>query len=336
MKIIAILRNREMFEILKKNINGFETFYFSDMDTFLKNIGSLEKNSEFALIVNAGMNIPREVFSLANIILIQQFGVGYENIDIDFVSKKNIPVFIVPTESTANALSCAELALFFSLALSRNYNGCINSINHGAANQPMGNIISGKKFGVIGLGGVGREIIRLLKPFGVKIYGIKKTNPPKNFSDDLGIEFIGAGRDNFIKILPEMDYLVFALPLNKETSCMMNYETISICKNGVYIINVGRAGVIEKGALISGLKTGRVSGAGLDVFWEEPIRIDNEIFHFNIIATPHIGGATFESIDDIAKGCVFNIKRFIENGSLDNCVNKESLSAVRGRLTGIK
>lgn len=325
MNIAVILRSREMFGILKPFLLGHNVIHYTNKDDFLNDKN--DKRSSFLrddliLIVNAGISIDKDILSFGNIKLIQQFGIGYENVDIDYASKRGLLVFNAPTVGTYNAVSVAELSLFFILALARDYNGCINSINHGIANEPMGHSISGKKFGIVGLGGIGLDIIKMLKAFGAEIYGLKHGKPENDYAKNLGIKFVGTVDDDFKSILPLVDYLVLAIPLAKNTENIINDETIGLAKNGSFIINVGRAGLIDKNSLINGLKSGKIKGAGLDVFWEEPVYISDEIFHFNVIATPHIGGATYESIADISRICAKNINDWVNSGDLTNCVNK--------------
>lgn len=350
MKIVAILRNRRMYEILKPFLAGFDVKHYTNVDDFLKDItkafqyeykdkydnantypfktadfsGSFLRE-DLALIVNAGISIGSDILSFKNIKLIQQFGIGFENIDIKEASLKGISVFNVPTKGTANATSCAELAIFYALALARDYNGCINSISHGIANEPTGISLAGKKFGIIGLGGIGLEVVRILKPFNVIIYAIKNSKPDKDYAKELGVAFIGTFNGDFRNILQQLDFIIFAAPLNEQTENMLNEETILLLKDGCFVINVGRAGVINKKAFINGLKSGKIKGAGLDVLWDEPAHISDEIFHFNVIATPHIGGATAGSIRDISRICIENIKGWIDKKDFSNCINKELL-----------
>ena len=329
MNIVAILRSREMFGILKPYLSGHNVTHYTGKDDFLNDIKKANDSNlkdELILIVNAGIGIGEDILSLGNIKLIQQFGIGYENVDMDYASKRGALVFNTPTVGTYNAVSVAELSLFFILALARDYNGCVNSINHGVANEPMGHSISGKKFGIIGLGGIGLEIIKILKAFGAEIYGLKHSKPGADYAKNLGIKFAGTLEGDFKKVLPSVDYLILAVPLAENTQNLINDEAISLMKNGSCIINVGRAGLIDKGALIRGLKSGKIKGAGLDVFWEEPVHISDEIFHFNVIATPHIGGATYESIADISRICAKNINGWLNSGDLTNCVNKDLIT----------
>ena len=331
-----------MFGILKPFLSGHKAAHYAGMEYFLNDVKKISREAgvddrqiapppkysddDMFLIVNAGFPVNSDILSLPNIKLIQQFGIGYENVDINYASKKGIPVFNVPTAGTYNAVSVAELTLFFMLGLARDYNGCVNSINHGIANQPMGHSISEKKIAVVGLGGIGLEIIKMLKPFRPEIYGLKRNKPPAGYAESIGIKFAGTVDEDLKYVLPLSDYIILAVPLEKNTENLIDGEAVELMKRGVFIINVGRAGLLDKNALISGLKTGKIKGAGIDVFWEEPARISDEIFHFNVIATPHIGGATYESIADISRICAENINGWLSNGDLTNCVNKDLIT----------
>jgi len=332
MNIAIILRSREMFGILKPFLAGHNVVHYTSKEDFLEGLKTAAQNrpsflsEDLALIINAGIPVGEDILSLGNIKLVQQFGIGYENVDLDYASKNGILVFNVPTLGTYNAVSVAELSLFFVLALARDYNGCVNSISHGIANQPMGNSISGKKFAIAGLGGIGREIIKMLKPFNPEIYGLKHSKPDDGYAKSLGIKFAGTVDGDFKKIIPFVDYVILAVPLEKNTEDLINDKTVGLMKNGACVINVGRAGLINKDSLIKGLKSGKIKGAGLDVFWEEPVHISDEIFHFNVIATPHIGGATYESITDISRICAENINGWLNGGNLTNCVNKDLMT----------
>ncbi len=328
MNIAVILRSREMYDILKPFLAGHNVRHYSNKEDFLnwiKESGGTKDAENLALIVNAGIPVGEDVLSFSDIKVIQQFGIGYENVDINYASKKGVLVFNVPTAGTFNAVSVAELSLFFILALARDYNGCVDSINHAIANRPIGGSITNKKFAIVGLGGIGHELIKILKPFNPEIYGLKHSKPDAGYAEKRGIKFAGTVDEDFKKILPSADYVILAVPLQKNTENLINDETVDLMKKGACIVNVGRAGLINKDSLIKGLKSGKIKGVGLDVFWEEPVHISDEIFHFNVIATPHIGGATFESIADISRICAQNIKGWIDNGDLINCVNKDEI-----------
>jgi Lactate dehydrogenase and related dehydrogenases len=122
MNIAVILRSREMYDILKPFLAEHNVRHYSNKEDFLswiKKSGDAKDSENLTLIVNAGIPIGEDVLSFPNIKIIQQFGIGYENVDINYASKKGVLVFNVPTAGTFNAVSVAELSLFFHFSLSK-------------------------------------------------------------------------------------------------------------------------------------------------------------------------------------------------------------------------
>ncbi len=134
MNIAVILRSREMFSILKPFLDGHNVTHYTSKEGFLKDIKTGGQNRQsflsenLALIVNAGIPIGEDILSCGNIKLVQQFGIGYENVDIDYASKKSILVFNAPTLGTYNAVSVAELSFAdISRLCAQNINGWVNN-----------------------------------------------------------------------------------------------------------------------------------------------------------------------------------------------------------------
>ena len=114
-------------------------------------------------------------------------------------------------------------------------------------------------------------------------------------------------------MLKESDYVILTLPLTGESRNIIDSDTISYMKKGAFVINLSRGGVINKEALESSLAAGKMAGAGLDVFWEEPPDPDDSIFGYNVMSTPHIGGSTDVSMNGIVKVVSENIRRLEKN-----------------------
>ena len=243
--------------------------------------------------------------------LIQQCGAGLEMVDIEAARKRNIPVCNVPTDISGNAGSVAELGIYMMIGLSRNIRGMEKSMAKGKMGEPQGLSLQGKAVGIIGLGGIGKALIRRLKTFNVRIMGIKRNNT-ENAKKELGLEWVGRP-DEIGKLLKEADYVILSLPLTSESRNMINNNTVSYMKKGSFLINLSRGGLIDREALENSLAAGRIAGAGLDVFWEEPPDPDDNIFRYNVIATPHIGGSTDVSMNGIVKVVSENILRLERN-----------------------
>lgn len=243
--------------------------------------------------------------------LIQQSGSGLETVDIEAAGKRNIPVCNVPTEISGGADSVAELGIYMMIGLSRNIVGMAKSMADGKMGEPQGISLQGRTVGIIGLGGIGKALIRRLKTFDVRIMGIRRKHR-ENSKKELDIEWVGTP-DEIRRLLQKADYVILSLPLTAESKNIINNDTISHMKRGSYIINLSRGGVIDKKALENSLATGRIAGAGLDVFWDEPPDPDDSIFRYNVISTPHIAGSTDVSLNGIVKAVSENIRRLERN-----------------------
>ncbi len=242
--------------------------------------------------------------------LIQQCGSGLEGVDIPAAIDRNVWVANVPTDRSGNADSVAELGIYMLLGLSRGARRFSQSLRDRQMGEPRGQALSGKTIGLIGLGGIGQALIRRLRPFDVRLIAIKR-HEPKKAMHQWGLEWAG-GPDDLPHLLNQSDYVILCVPVTSQTRYLMNSESFSCMKRGSYLINLARGGLIERDALQEALASGRIAGAGLDVFWEEPPDPDDPIFSYNVLATPHIGGSTDISMRGIVKAVAENIQR-VEN-----------------------
>ncbi|RLB98962.1 MAG: lactate dehydrogenase [Deltaproteobacteria bacterium] len=245
--------------------------------------------------------------------LIQQCGAGLELIDLNAARERDIFVANVPTDISGNADSVAELVIYLMIGLSRNVKMMKTSLEKRIMGDPMGIALKGRTVGIVGLGGIGKAVINRLRPFGVNLIGIKQSNPDKA-KKDLHIDWVG-GPDDLDNLLRQSDYVVLCLPLNYSSQGLINKDTLKIMKPNSFLINVSRGGLVDHGALKAALKEKSIAGAGLDVFWEEPPDPTDDIFQYNVMATPHIGGATDVSMQGIARSVAENINR-IANGKI--------------------
>lgn len=242
--------------------------------------------------------------------LIQQCGSGLEGVDIPAARDLNIFVANVPTDLSGNAGSVAELGIYMLIGLSRDMRGMAKSLVNRKMGEPQGRALGGKTVGLVGLGGIGQALIKRLKTFDVRLIAIKRNNPEKAMKMH-DLEWVGAPGD-LPELLGRSDYVMLCLPVTTETRHLMNHETFPHMKQGAFLINLARGGLVDRDALEDALATGRIAGAGLDVFWEEPPDPNDPIFAYNVLATPHIGGSTDVSMQGIVKAVAENIRK-IEN-----------------------
>jgi phosphoglycerate dehydrogenase-like enzyme len=243
--------------------------------------------------------------------LIQQCGSGLEGVDLAAARRHDIKVANVPTDMSGNADSVAELGIFLMIGLSRDLRGIAQSLTRRKMGEPQGKALYGRTVGIVGLGGIGRALIKRLKPFDVHLIGIKRNNPGAAM-EELGLDWVG-GSDDFKVLLKKSDFVVLCLPVTAESKNLLNLETFACMKSEAFLINLSRGGLVDPDALLNALASGQIAGAGLDVFWEEPPDPDHSIFGYNVIATPHIAGSTDVSMRGIVKAVAENIRRIEKN-----------------------
>ncbi len=239
--------------------------------------------------------------------LIQQCGSGLEGVDINAARVRNIWVANVPTNVSGNADSVAELGIYFMIGLSRNVWQMAKSFKEQRMGVPQGRALYNQTVGIIGLGGIGRALCKRLQPFGARIIGIKQHDPEKA-KKELNLEWVGRSED-LNKLLEMSDYVILALPMTNENYNFIDHAAFLAMKKGAFLINLARGGLIDRKALEDALATGKIAGAGLDVFWNEPPDPNDPIFRYNIMVTPHIAGCTGASVRGNVKAVAENIRR---------------------------
>ena len=256
--------------------------------------------------------------------LVQQYGAGLDSVDIPAATQAGVYVANVPSAGTGNAESVAELSIFFMLALARKYPQAKESVEKKRLGTPMGGTLKGRTAAIIGYGGIGREVARRLAGFEMEKVSAVSRRGPKGSPEEktIPIDFHGA-LDTLHDVLREADFVIVAPPLNDETRGLIGPAEFACMKSSAFIINVARGPVIDYNAFLSALKEERIAGAGLDVFWEEPFDPTDPIFSYNVIATPHYGGATDLSLQGIGKKVADNINRVRRGEAPLNCFNPE-------------
>ncbi len=243
--------------------------------------------------------------------LIQQCGSGLEGVDLEAAKKRNIWIANVPTDISGNADSVAELGIYMMIGLSRDFRGMSQSLAAKKMGVPQGKSLCGRTVGLVGLGGIGKALIKRLKSFDVHLIGIKRHDPQRAM-EELGLEWVGGPQD-LKTLLQRSDFVMLCLPLTVENQHLMNQTTFSYMKHNAFLINLSRGGLVDRDALEEALASGRIRGAGLDVFWEEPPDPNDSIFKYNVLATPHIAGSTDTSMQGIVKAVSENIRRIQKN-----------------------
>ena len=238
------------------------------------------QNHELDGIIAGTELYTKEVFNrLSNLKVISRLGVGIDNIDLDTAKEKGINIY---KTQTTPALAVAELALGLMLDLTRKISYQNNTLKSGIWNKEMGNLLYGKTLGILGLGVIGKTLVKLVEGFNFKILAFDLFQDEK-FAKKYGVKY-----SNLDSLLSKSDIISIHLNLTNETNQLVNAAKISKMKEESILINASRGEIINEEALCRALKEKRIMGAGLDVFNNEPYA--GELVKFdNVILTPHIG-----------------------------------------------
>jgi phosphoglycerate dehydrogenase-like enzyme len=201
----------------------------------------------------------------------------------------------------------AELGVYMLIGLGRNPRGMASGLAERKMGEPQGMALKGKTVGLLGLGGIGQALARRLRPFGVRLIGIKRRDQ-EVARRELELEWVG-GPGDLPELLRRADFVVLCLPLTEETRGIMDRQAFSCVRRGTFLVNLSRGGLVDRDALEEALASEQIAGAGLDVFWEEPPDPDDPIFGYNVLATPHIAACTDVAMRGIVAGVAENIRR---------------------------
>ena len=251
----------------------------------------------------------REMTDLAKdkVRLWQILGTGVDHFDLDYWKKKNIPVANTPGPFSAVAL--AECAMMFILMLTRKYSQTQLNLRKNVLYEPVGIELSDLKLGILGLGASGKELARRALPFGLRILAVDSREVSSKEIEELKIEFCGTSSD-IDRLVSESDILSIHLPLNDQTRHLIDDRRLRLMKPSAFLINVARGALVDEEALTKILIEKRIAGAGLDVYGQEPLDLDHEIFKLpTVLTTPHIAGVTDGTSRKRAKAAADNVDR---------------------------
>jgi D-3-phosphoglycerate dehydrogenase len=304
----------EALQILKDA--GHEvTFDEMDGETLLKEISKYD-----ALMVRGRTKVIKEIVkagAMGKLKVIGRAGIGVDNVDIETAGKEGIKVVNAPTGATS---SVAELALAYMLSLSRHIIKADSTMKNGewAKKQLKGNEIFGKTLGLIGCGNIGRLTAKYAQAFNISVIGydpfISKEDMQKDKIkkiDDLG------------ELMKVSDFISLHIPHILKTHHIVNKEMISKMKPTAYIINCSRGGTVDEKALYDALNNGKIAGAGIDVFENEPPKDSPMLTLSNVILTPHIGANTYEGQIRAGTICAEQIVKVLNGKDPDFWVNKK-------------
>ena len=272
-----------------------------------------------ALVVRSATQVTADVIAAASSMkVIGRAGTGVDNIDVGEATRRGILVMNTPG---GNTISAAEHTVSMLLSLARNIPQAHMSLARGEWNRKkyIGTEVFEKTVGVVGLGKIGREVAFRCQGLGMKVVGYDPILA-NEVAQKLKIELVSLD-----ELFRRSDFISLHTPLNNETRGLLNDDSLSRCKHGVRIINCARGGIIDEGALLRALQSGRVAGAALDVFETEPPKGSLLLVHEHVIATPHLGASTEEAQEKVAIQIAHQVADALRDRGFAGVVNSSAL-----------
>ena len=294
-----------------------------DKDKLLEVIGQYD-----GLAIRSATKVTEKIIGAAkNLKVIGRAGIGVDNVDIPAATKKGIIVMNTPF---GNSITTAEHAISLMLSLARQIPEADASTKASKweKNRFMGVEVTNKIMGLIGAGNIGSIVADRAQGLRMKVIAFDPFLTPER-AVTLGVEKV-----ELDELFARADFITIHTPLIEATRNIISAEAIARMKTGVRIINCARGGLVDEKALYEALKAGKVAGAALDVFLEEPAE-HNPLFELpNVICTPHLGASTTEAQENVALQVAEQISAYLNTGEIANALNFPSITAEEApRLT---
>jgi len=244
--------------------------------------------------------------------VISKYGTGLDNIDINMATKKKI---IVTNTPQANVDAVADLVFGLILGLARRVPEADQKTKSGKLEKIIGKSVWEKTLGVIGLGKIGKQVVKRARGFQMNILGFDLIKD-KKFALRYSIKYV-----SFEKLLQKSDYITIHLPLNDATHHLIDDKELEKIKKDAFLINTSRGGIVNEQALYKALRNNQLKGAALDVYSNEP-PVESPLKELdNVIMTPHIGAYTEEAIENMGMQAAQNLIDVLEGRKPKNRVN---------------
>ena len=301
----------------------FEPALGKDKDALLAKIGDYD-----GLAIRSATKATEKLINAAtNLKVIGRAGIGVDNVDLKAASRRGIIVMNTPF---GNSITTAEHALSMMMAVARQIPTANESTQAGKWEKSkfMGVELSGKTLGLIGAGNIGSIVAD--RAIGMKMR-VVAFDP---FLSEERAETLGVEKVELDELFSRADFITLHTPLTDKTRNIIDANAIEKMKDGVRIINCARGGLIVEADLAEALKSGKVAGAGIDVFEVEPAT-DSVLFGLpNVVCTPHLGAATTEAQENVALQVAEQMAAYLTRGAVTNALNMPSISAEEApRLT---
>ena len=268
------------------------------------------------LVIRSATMVDKALLDAADQLkVVGRAGTGLDNVDIPAATAHGVVVMNTPGQ---NSNAAAELAMGHIFALSRHIARGNRSVKAGKweKKQLKGRELKGKTLGIVGMGNIGRILAELGAGVKMKVIGFDP------FLDAAEIKARGAEPATFEEILAQSDYISIHVPKTAETANLFNAANLAKMRDGAYLINCARGGIVDEAALCDALASGKLSGAALDVFEVEPLPADSRLLYADeLTCTPHLGANTFEAQENVAVAVANQMSAFLKGGPAQFAVN---------------
>ncbi|HUO06604.1 MAG TPA: phosphoglycerate dehydrogenase [Candidatus Binataceae bacterium] len=282
-----------------------------------------------ALLVRSATKVTREVIDAAHSLkVIGRAGVGVDNVDLEAATRRGIVVMNSPT---GNSITTAEHAISMMMALARHIPAANAALRAGKWERGKftGAEVCNKTLGVVGLGNIGRIVADRAIGLKMKVVGYDPILTA-DAAARIGVELVSID-----ELIARADFITVHTPLTDDTKGLIGAAAFAKMKKGVRIINCARGGIVDEAALAEALTSGKVAGAALDVFVEEPPPKDHPLLKLdNVIATPHLGAATDEAQVQVSVDIAHQVAEFLLEGTIRNAVNMPAVSPKELEILG--
>ncbi len=303
---LEVLRKAEKFEVDARERTS--------ADDLLASVGNYD-----GLIVRSATKVTAPVLQAGRRLkVVGRAGVGVDNVDVEAATARGVLVMNAPS---GNILTTAEHTFSLLLALAKNVPQATASMKGGRWEKRafISVEIAGKTLGVIGLGRIGAEVARRAKGFAMQVIAYDPFIS-EEAAAALGVELV-----ELTDLLQRSDFITIHTPLTPETHHVIDGNAFDQMKTGVRVINCARGGIIDETALYEALKGGKVAGAAMDVFEEEPNTSSPLLTLNNFICTPHLGAASEEAQENVSIEIARQVVDYLQRGIIRNAVNAPSM-----------
>jgi D-3-phosphoglycerate dehydrogenase len=254
--------------------------------------------------------------------VVTRIGVGYDTVDVPALSRRKVPLMVA---GTANSPSVAEQALFMMLTLAKRAQEMHSMVRDGTWGSRLGKLpydLYGKTVLIIGFGRIGTRTARRCLAMEMQVLVYDPYKPTAEIAT-VGCEAVS----DLDKALSRADFVSIHCPKTPETVGMFNAARLKQMKSSAYLINTARGGIVDEKALHEALVTGRLAGAGLDVFEQEPPPVGQALHRLpNVIMAPHVAGVTVEAVDRMSEQTALNILSALDGAPIrQNVINQDVL-----------